>query len=82
MPALLALFVAALTLLGACSADPKLPSCGVGASASARSQGYELGAGDRLEVTVFRHEDLSGEFRLNATGAVAMPSSGRSRRTT
>jgi polysaccharide export outer membrane protein len=35
--------------------------------------GYQLGPGDQLEVTVFRHEPLSGEFTVGATGAVAMP---------
>jgi protein involved in polysaccharide export with SLBB domain len=37
------------------------------------SNGYQLGSGDRLQVTVFRHDNLSGEFALGATGAVALP---------
>lgn len=32
--------------------------------------------GDQLKVTVFRHEDLPGEFTLDATGTVAMPLAG------
>jgi protein involved in polysaccharide export with SLBB domain len=35
--------------------------------------GYRLGAGDRLRLTVFRHEDLSGEFEVDGEGAFAMP---------
>ena len=34
---------------------------------------YKLGSGDRLKVTVFRHEDLSGEFALDGAGNFAMP---------
>jgi polysaccharide export outer membrane protein len=34
---------------------------------------YRLGPGDKIKVTVFGHEDLSGEFELDATGSVALP---------
>jgi polysaccharide export outer membrane protein len=34
---------------------------------------YTLDSGDRLRVVVFRHEDLSGEFEVDGTGAFAMP---------
>jgi protein involved in polysaccharide export with SLBB domain len=34
---------------------------------------YRLGAGDRLRLTVFRHEDLSGEFEIDGEGALTMP---------
>ena len=34
---------------------------------------YHLGAGDRVRVTVFGHEDLSGEFEVGAAGTIAMP---------
>jgi polysaccharide export outer membrane protein len=34
---------------------------------------YRLGPGDALRVTVFRHEDLSGEFRLDGEGYFALP---------
>ena len=34
---------------------------------------YRLGPGDALRVTVFRHEDLSGEFTLDGDGYFAMP---------
>ena len=36
-------------------------------------EGYELGPGDQLRLTVFRHEDLSGEFELDGEGYFAMP---------
>lgn len=34
---------------------------------------YQLDTGDRIKVTVFGHEDLSGEFEVDGTGRVAMP---------
>ena len=37
---------------------------------------YTLGTGDRLSVTVFGHEDLSGEFTISETGAVSLPLAG------
>ncbi len=41
-------------------------------SASA-SQGYKFGSGDLIKVTVFNHEDLSGEYTINGAGFVALP---------
>ena len=35
--------------------------------------GYKLGPGDQLRITVFRHEDLSGEFELDGEGDLALP---------
>jgi polysaccharide export outer membrane protein len=66
---------ALLSSLGACSADPALPWCEPGPQAAVLD-GYQLGPGDRLQVTVFRHEPLSGEFTLGATGTLAMPLAG------
>jgi polysaccharide biosynthesis/export protein VpsN len=37
------------------------------------SNAYKLGSGDRIRLTVFRHEDLSGEFALDGAGNFAMP---------
>ncbi|MFI3221492.1 MAG: polysaccharide biosynthesis/export family protein [Methylococcaceae bacterium] len=42
------------------------------ASASA-SQGYKFGSGDLIKVTVFNHEDLSGEYTINGAGLIALP---------
>lgn len=36
-----------------------------------------LGPGDRLRVTVFQQDELSGEFALDAQGALSMPLIGR-----
>ena len=34
---------------------------------------YRLGPGDKVKVTVFGEEDLSGEYELGALGVVSMP---------
>ena len=35
-----------------------------------------LARGDRVRITVFGHEDLSGEFTISETGAVSLPLAG------
>ena len=34
---------------------------------------YRLDSGDRIRVTVYGHEDLSGEFELDSEGKVSLP---------
>lgn len=34
---------------------------------------YKLGTGDKLRVTVFNEQDLSGDFDVNDQGSVALP---------
>ena len=43
------------------------------AVASAQQAQYNLGSGDQLRVTVFGHEDLSGDFLVEGTGLVSLP---------
>ncbi len=38
---------------------------------------YELGAGDKVKVTVFGHDDLSGKFLVGGNGDVALPLIGK-----
>ncbi|ANK80023.1 MAG: polysaccharide biosynthesis protein [Rhizobiales bacterium NRL2] len=45
----------------------------VNQSAAQSDQVYRLGAGDRLRITVYQEEDLSGEFEVSGTGDVSMP---------
>ena len=40
---------------------------------SVKSADYVLGQGDRIRVTVFGHEDLTGEFLLSETDSVSLP---------
>ncbi|MGH6880352.1 MAG: polysaccharide biosynthesis/export family protein [Hypericibacter sp.] len=41
--------------------------------AQATSDQYHLGPGDKVRVTVFGDDQLSGEFQVDANGAIAMP---------
>ena len=34
---------------------------------------YQLGAGDKLSITVFNQDDLSGEYTINGSGRFTMP---------
>ncbi len=40
---------------------------------------YKLGSGDRVKVTVFGHDDLSGRFLVGGNGDVALPLIGKVR---
>ena len=37
---------------------------------------YTFGTGDQIRLTVFGHEDLSGEFTVSETGTVSLPLAG------
>jgi protein involved in polysaccharide export with SLBB domain len=66
----------ALGLMTACSSSPSTPRTVAAAATTGGEsgvEGYRLGAGDRVRVTVFRHVDLSGEFQLDGEGFFAMP---------
>lgn len=67
--------------LGGCSSSPPPMPVEAAAAIGGGADGeppadiasYKLGPGDALRVTVFRHEDLSGEFSLDGEGFFAMP---------
>jgi polysaccharide export outer membrane protein len=72
--------VLAVGLIGGCSSSPPpqpVEAAAAGAAAGGEAiadiASYKLGPGDALRVTVFRHEDLSGEFSLDGEGYFAMP---------
>lgn len=44
-----------------------------GVPAAVEPDDYQLATGDRVRVTVYGHEDLSGEFEIDATGRISMP---------
>jgi polysaccharide export outer membrane protein len=71
-------------LLAACSGSPPpaVPTAAIGAGTAvvatenggeASVAGYALGPGDQVRLTVFRHEDLSGQFEIDGEGFFAMP---------
>lgn len=43
------------------------------ASAQDDQEGYRLGTGDKVKVTVYGHENLSGESDVDSTGNLALP---------
>lgn len=74
--------VVVIGLIGGCSSSPPPTPVEAAARAGAATSGgapledissYKLGPGDALRITVFRHEDLSGEFRLDGEGYFALP---------
>ena len=62
---------------GGGSAPPPIPPTAAAPTSPQAAElavsSYRLGSGDRVRVTVFRHEDLSGEFALDGAGNFAMP---------
>ncbi|HEY7798645.1 MAG TPA: polysaccharide biosynthesis/export family protein [Hyphomonadaceae bacterium] len=62
---------AAFLALCACNSAP-LPR-GEGAYVVETGHEYKLGPGDKLRVTVFGEENLSGEFTVSNNGGLAMP---------
>lgn len=63
--------------LAACSetaGTPPSPSFATGNQAVQRT--YRLGVGDKLKITVFGEENLSGATEVNAMGQVALPLAG------
>ena len=44
-----------------------------GPRAQAQVLEYTLGSGDQLRVTVFGHQDLSGEFFVDGSGTISLP---------
>ena len=67
-----------LGLLTACS-TAQTSGCGDVSQNGAAPSAYSLGSGDRLQVVVFRHPDLSGQFALDGEGYVAFAARGRDR---
>jgi protein involved in polysaccharide export with SLBB domain len=65
--------VLAAAVLAGCASGPNLPACQDVATAV---DGYTLGPGDRMRITVFRHPDLSGEFAIDGRGSLALPLGG------
>ena len=70
----MALMALGLPLAGCTSTGASLPALpnevGSGGSSAA---GYRLGPGDKLKVTVFGAEDLSGDFTVADSGNVNLP---------
>ncbi|MDF2809092.1 MAG: polysaccharide export periplasmic protein [Microvirga sp.] len=58
--------------VAACAGGPA-PGPADAAAGSSSPDSYTLGIGDKLRITVFNEETLSGEFTVDSSGQVAMP---------
>src|SRR5690606_12939582 len=63
---------AGATLLAGCATGP-LPTGSSEDIALLSADAIVLGPGDKLRITTFNHENLSGEFIVSGTGQVAFP---------
>jgi protein involved in polysaccharide export with SLBB domain len=71
-----AIVVLGLALMGLAACINRAPtkmSQPAGATVTTDESSYQIGAGDRVRVTVFRHADLTGEYALDGAGNIAMP---------
>lgn len=64
-------------ILAGCAATPA--PCATAAQPETALAAYQLGPGDLIRVTVFRQPDLSGQFRLDGDGDLALPLAGEIR---
>ncbi len=73
--------VVAAGMAGACSDNigPPPPGFSSAEAASSFGRAYRLGIGDKLKVTVFGEDNLSGPVEVNAMGQVALPLTGEVR---
>ena len=70
--------MSALLLLCGCATEPALPQ-GNGAYSVETGHDYKLGPGDKVRVTVFGENALSGEFLIANNGQVSLPLVGQVR---
>ena len=69
MPRFICLAVAAATVLAGCSSYRPAPA----AFHEALNYPYQLGAGDRVRVTVFEQESLTNTYSVDQSGSIAFP---------
>jgi polysaccharide export outer membrane protein len=62
----------AVSLLAGCAGGSG-PACVAAPTSADAATVYLLGAQDSVQVTVYRQEELSGEFRLDGGGYLAVP---------
>jgi polysaccharide export outer membrane protein len=62
----------AFTLVTACQSTPVAAPAGTAGERPAAGE-YRLGNDDQIRVTVFGHDDLSGQFNVTSNGTVSLP---------
>lgn len=68
----LVLIVATLAACGSVGSSPVVPYVAAAQSAGSEAD-YQLGPSDKIRVNVFDEEALSGDFTVNAAGAISLP---------
>lgn len=71
-----ALALAGATLLAGCADGGDVPELQIAPPTGSQvelSRIYRLGVGDKLKITVFGEQDLSGTYDVNATGSISLP---------
>ena len=66
----LALFLCLPSVYAADTVSSSTPGANV---TTPKISDYVLGVGDKLRITTFGEDDLSGEFQVSSTGMIAMP---------
>ncbi len=69
----LAVLCAALLMGGCATGATMAPPSFATADKNGLDRTYRLGIGDKLKITVFEEQDLSGQFEINALGQVSLP---------
>lgn len=59
-------------VLAACSTGPAMADPPPKSSTPSALEGYRLGTGDEIKVTVFDEKDVSGNFVVDGLGAISM----------
>lgn len=62
-----------LMFLAACGGGPAATSETLAERAAFDAEGYRLGAGDKVRLTVFGEADLSGTYAVDGQGRVTLP---------
>ncbi len=65
--------VATVTLLSACTGGVSLPGNQAPATIANPAESYQLEPGNRIRVTVFNQQNLSGDFQLDPGGSITLP---------
>ena len=63
----------AVLALQGCASSQNAPLVSGGVGALAVSTAFSLGPGDRLRITVFGEQKLSGDYNVSNTGQIAFP---------
>jgi protein involved in polysaccharide export with SLBB domain len=66
-------FLLFITIFQLCAFIPSLYAADKTPVTSSEHVEYRLAPGDRIKVTVYGHEDLSGQFEVDSSGRVSLP---------